>query len=50
MPKTAILGSGESGMGAAALAVKLGHEVWLSDAHAMPKSKIDVLNQIENQL
>jgi len=47
MPKTAILGSGESGLGAAILAVKLGHEVWLSDAHAMTPSKIDVLNQMK---
>lgn len=46
MQKTAILGSGESGLGAALLAVKQRHEVWLSDAQPMSKTKIDVLNQM----
>ena len=47
MQKTAILGGGESGIGAAILAKKLGHKVWLSDAHALSQSKIDALDKLK---
>lgn len=46
MQKTAILGSGESGFGAALLASKLGHEVFLSDAGTIAASKIEVFDTL----
>ena len=46
MQKTAILGSGESGLGAAFLASKLGHEVLLSDAGKIAESKIEELKKL----
>jgi UDP-N-acetylmuramoylalanine--D-glutamate ligase len=46
MQKTAILGSGESGFGAAKLASMLGQKVFLSDAKKISASKIDVFNAL----
>lgn len=49
MQKTAILGSGESGFGAALLASKLGHEVFLSDAGNIAATKIEVFEKLKIQ-
>lgn len=43
MQKTAIIGSGESGFGAALLAHSLGHEVFVSDAGTIAASRKEVL-------
>jgi UDP-N-acetylmuramoylalanine--D-glutamate ligase len=47
MQKTAILGSGESGLGAAMLASKLGHKVLLSDAGKIATSGIEQLDNLK---
>lgn len=46
MQNTAILGSGESGLGAAILASKLGHNVLLSDAGKIAAPKIEELKKL----
>ncbi|MEZ4827636.1 MAG: UDP-N-acetylmuramoyl-L-alanine--D-glutamate ligase [Bacteroidia bacterium] len=45
MSKTAILGGGESGVGAAILAKKLDQEVWLSDAGKIKENYKNELNE-----
>lgn len=42
---TVILGAGESGTGAAILAKKLGHRIWLSDKGAIKQQYLDELTQ-----
>ncbi|MGB0978368.1 MAG: UDP-N-acetylmuramoyl-L-alanine--D-glutamate ligase [Croceimicrobium sp.] len=45
--KICVLGGGESGLGAAKLAQKLGHEVWLSDGGALASKWIEALNDLK---
>ncbi len=47
MMNIAILGGGESGVGAAILAKKLGHNVWLSDSGTVKKTYLDQLTNLD---
>lgn len=47
MQKVAILGSGESGLGAVVLASKKQYNVFLSDSHKISTSKIETLNNLK---